>query len=280
MTAFSTAFAAAELTLEEKLLAFADPRFSFKPIEHRYFFGGRELTSATAWLERFKDPFNRVERAAASAAKYGRPAAEFLAEWDRAADIGTKTHSFIERYYDYRRGLLATAPDLLFGDEEVSLRCLKFLYLAGKRLTNYEAVAQELRLFYTPPSWAIRPNRPRRWLRRKRKEAEGWCGTLDMLARHQPSGKLYVIDWKSSKKIDREHNGLPWRLKGAFSDLTNHEHNVYSLQISFYRVLLELGGIETAGGAIGWLPTGKTEPELIPAIDYRSRVRVLLLQAA
>jgi hypothetical protein len=279
MTAFSTVLRADQTTLEEKLLAFADPRFCFEPDEHRYFFGGRELTSATVWLERFKDPFNRVEQAALAAARYGRPAEEFLAVWDRAADIGTKTHKFIERYYDYQRGLLATPPDLLFGDGEVSLRCLKFLELASKRLANYEAVAQELRLFYTPPNWRGTSKRPRRWPRRKRREAEGWCGTLDMLARHTPSGKLYVIDWKTSKKVEREC-GQPWRLKGVFSDLTKHEHNLYSLQISFYRVLLELGGIETAGGAIGWLPTGTTAPELIPAIDYRARVRPLLLQAA
>ncbi|MDF7815281.1 hypothetical protein [Hymenobacter sp. YC55] len=277
MTAFHTVSSSAEATLEEKLLAFADPRFRFEPTEHRYFFGRRELTGASAWLEQFKDSFNREERAASCAAMSGRPAQEYLAEWNRAADIGTKTHAFIERHYDYQRGLLSTPPDLFSKDGEVSLRCLKFLSLAGKRLANYEAVAQELRLFYTPPSWRGTPRRGRRWLRRKRKEEQGWCGTLDMLARHKPSGKLYVIDWKTSKKIGRERDRQPWRLKGVFSDLGKHEHNLYSLQISFYRVLLELAGIETSGGAIGWLPTGSTEPELIPAIDYRSRVRPLLL---
>lgn len=264
MTAISTALD----ELDEKLLSFQDARFSFEPVEHRYFFGKRELTSATAWLERFKTPFNRKAVAAGCAARTGRPAAEFLAEWDRAADIGTKTHTFIERYYDYQRGLLATVPDLLCGDGEVSLRCLKFLDLAGKRLTNYEPIAQELRLFYTPPSWTQDED----------SEDEGWCGTLDMLARHKPSGGLYVIDWKTSKKVERESSGGSYKLKGAFADLSKHEHNLYSLQVSFYRVLLETAGIVTAGGAIAWLPTADTAPELIPAIDYRSRVRALLLQ--
>lgn len=267
MTAFSTTVD----ELNEKLLFFLDPRFSFEPEEHRYFFGKRELTGASAWLERFKDPFNRQEQAKASAARYGGTAASYLALWDRAADIGTKTHCFIERYYDFRRGLLSSAPDLLFGDGEVSLRCLKFLELAGKRLANYEPVAQELRLFYTPPTWAEEPEEG---------EEEGFCGTLDMLARHTPSGKLYLFDWKTSKKIDRQADKIWGYLKNDFSDLAKHEHNVYSLQISFYRVLLEAAGIETAGGAIGWLPTGQRPAELIPAIDYRARIRPLLLQAA
>ena len=271
-----TALRTVSSELDEKLLTFLDPRFRFEAEEHRYFFGTRELTSATRWLERFKGPFNRVAIAAGCAASSGRPAAEFLAEWDRAAEIGTKTHAFIEHYYDHQRGLLSTVPDLLCGDGEVSLRCLKFLDLAGKRLANYEPVAQELRLFYTPPSWAT-PQRARRWPRRKRKDAEGFCGTLDMLARHKPSGGLYVLDWKTSKKCEREADGSRYKLKGDFADLRKHEHNVYSLQVSFYRVLLETAGIVTAGGAIAWLPTGQTAPELIPAIDYRSRVRALLL---
>lgn len=267
MTAFSTAIRADESTLEEKLLRFADPRFSFEPVEHRYFFGKRELTGASAWLERFKDPFNRVAQAASSAVRYGGRPEDYLAEWDRAADIGTKTHSFIEGHYDYARRLLSTPPELFAGDGEVTLRCLKFLDLAGERLANYEAVAQELRMFYVPPGWE----------QDEEGVLEGYCGTADLLARHKPSGKLYLFDWKTSKKVDRQADKIWGYLKKDFSDLAKHEHNVYSLQISFYRVLLEAAGIETAGGAIGWLPTGQRPAELIPAIDYRQRVRELIL---
>lgn len=267
-------------SLEEKLLTFADPRFRFDPEPHEYWLGKRELLPATKWLERYKGVFNRLAIAPGVAAGRGCTTAEILAEWDRSGDIGTKTHSFIEHHYDYQRGLVSAPPAMLPDDPEVNLRCRKFLELAGGRLANYEAVAQELRMFYVQPGWDWKPKRPRRWARRKHSKARGFCGTTDLLARHKPSGKLYVIDWKTSKKIERVMNRWGSRLKWEFCDLAKHELNEYSLQISFYRVLLETVGIETAGGAIGWLPTGSMEsapPELITAIDYRDRVRALIL---
>lgn len=265
------------ISLAEKLLTFADPRFRFDPVPHKYWLGPQELVSASEWLGRYQKPFIKEKIAPGVAASRGCSIKEILDEWERAGIIGTKTHTYIEHYYDYQRGLVSTPPAMLADDPEVNLRCRKFLELAGGRLANYEAVAQELRMFYTPAGWTWRPKRPRRWPRRKRWKVEGYCGTTDMLARHKPTGKLYVIDWKTSKKIDRYRNQYGDRMLRAFSDLDKHEHNSYSLQISFYRVLLETAGIETAGGAIGWLPTGKTPPELIPAIDYRQRVRELIL---
>ena len=243
-------------TLDEKLAVFKDPRFRFEPGPHRYFLGERELTSATSWLKQFSEPFMREERAAAMEAKYGNPAQHYLDEWDRAADIGTKTHQFIEDYYNHQLGLAISPPPLLHGDGEISLRALKFLELATGRLVDLEPVGQELRLF---------------------NEAWGVCGTLDFLARHKPSGKLFIVDWKTSKKIATDQDKIWRNLKGPFADLADHEHNKYSLQISLYRVILEEAGIETAGGAIAWLPTGTTAPALVPAIDYRARVRALLV---
>lgn len=268
---------AAISSLEEKLLTFADPRFRFDPEPHQYWLGSRELISASKWLDRYQKPFIKMDIAPGVAASRGCSVQDILDEWERAGDIGTKTHSFIERHYDHQRGLVSAPPQMLTGDPEVNLRCRKFLELAGGRLANYEAIAQELRMFYVPPGWDWRPKRPRRWARRKHRALEGFCGTTDMLARHKPSGKLYVIDWKTSKKIERSRNRYGDRMLRAFADLDKHEHNSYSLQISFYRVLLETAGIETAGGAIGWLPTGSTPPELITAIDYRERVRALIL---
>lgn len=267
MTAFSTAISSEQAALEEKLLRFADPRFRFEPVEHRYFLGERELVGASAWLDRYKNPFIRENIGPGVAASRGCSLEEVYAEWDRAPIIGTKTHSFIEGHYDYQRQLISSPPELFTGDGEVTLRCLKFLDLAGGRLANYEPVAQELRMFYVPPGWE----------QDEEFVLEGYCGTADLLARHKPSGKLYLLDWKTSKKIDRQTDKIWGYLKKDFSDLAKHEHNIYSLQISFYRVLLETAGIETAGGAIGWLPTGKTPAELIPAIDYRERVREIIL---
>ncbi|WP_216726097.1 PD-(D/E)XK nuclease family protein [Hymenobacter siberiensis] len=250
-----TAPPAPTLTIQEKLQVFADPRFRFDPGPHRYFLGERELTSATTWLKQFSEPFIREERAAWMEAKYGRPAQEYLDEWDRAGDIGTKTHQFIEDFYNHQLGLSKFAPPLLHGDGEVSLRCLKFLELQSTRLQNYQPVGQEIRLFH---------------------EAAGVCGTLDFLAEHTPTGKLYVLDWKTSKKIDTDQDKIWRNLKRELRDIADNEHNKYSLQISLYRVMLEEAGIETAGGAIVWLPTGGTAPRLFTAIDYRHRVRPLL----
>lgn len=234
--------------LTERLQRFADPRFRFEAEQHEYYLGERLLTHFSEWIKAYKEAFDREAQAPRTAAKRGCSVEEVLAEWERSQWIGTKTHEFIEAYYQDANA--SCAPDT-----EVLLRCQKFLALHHGRLKDFLPVAQELRLFHEP---------------------SGLCGTLDFLGWHVPTQQLYVLDWKTNSRITTDQDRI-WRMmKGPFSDLGEHEHNTYSLQISLYRLLLDEAGIPTAGGAIVHLPTGSQPGNIIQAIDYRARLRQLI----
>jgi hypothetical protein len=236
--------------ITERLQVFADLRFRFDEAAHEYWLGERQLTNWSAWIKNYKDVFDREAQAPRTAAKRGISVQAVLAEWDFSEWLGTQTHAYIERRYTW-------GPDaeLRSANQEVALRCEKFEQLRAGRLKDFAPVAQELRIFHEPT---------------------GLCGTLDFLGWHVPTQQLYVLDWKTNKAIGTDQGPI-WRmLKGPFADLGDHEHNVYSLQISLYRILLEEAGILTAGGAIVHLPAGTAPGTIYQAIDYRSRLRNII----
>jgi len=237
--------------IHEKLRVFQDPRFSFEPVAHKYLLGDRELLSATSWLKQFSQPFDAPKVAAEREAATGRPAQMFLDDWNQAAWIGTKTHEFIEHFYQ------STATrEMVTCHPEVSVRCDKFLQLYQERLHTITPLAQELRVFHEPT---------------------GLCGTVDFLGQLE-DGRVCIMDYKTSKKIDTDQDKI-WRyLYKPFTHLGDNEHNKYSLQISLYRVLLEEAGIDTAGaGFLIWLPTRDKTAKIIKAVDLRKEVRQLIL---
>ena len=235
--------------VKDRLAYFADPRFTFDPEPHEYRLGDRLMTSCTTWLKDYKQPFDAAGIARSLSLRRGCTDQEILAEWEHAGWVGTKMHEYIEDHYNGRDNSLPKHPD-------VALRCEKFLAFKAARLLNYEPVGQEIRLFHEP---------------------SGLCGTLDFLTWHPGVEQLYIFDWKSSKKIGTDQDSQYRKMYGPFADLWDHELNVYSLQISLYRLMLEAQFIPTAGGAIVWLPGGETMPKIIPAIDFRDRLRDLLL---
>ena len=236
--------------IKDRLAYFADPRFTFDPAPHEYRLGDQLLTSCTSWVKQYKEPFEAARIARSLSLRRGCSDQEILAEWERAGWVGTVTHEHIENFYNHKASIGSDE------DPEVWRRYSKFLSLHQDRLHAFAPVAQELRVFH---------------------EELGICGTLDYLAWHKEKQELWVLDWKTSKKIGSDQDSQYRRMFGPFADLWDHELNVYSLQISLYRLMLEARFIPTAGGAIVWLPGGDTPAQVIPAIDYRERLRELLL---
>lgn len=220
-TSAPTVTPAAPAWIKERLSYFNDPRFTFDPGPHEYKLGDRVLTSATTFFKKHKEPFDAASIARSLSLRRGCTDTEILAEWERAGWIGTMTHEFIENYYN--NALQLTGAE----DPEVHLRCQKFLALHYARLHKFEPVGQEVRMFH---------------------EASGLCGTLDYLGWHKQTKELWVLDHKTSKKIGTDQDTTFRKMFGPFADLWDNELNVYSLQISLYRLMLEAQFIPTAGG--------------------------------
>jgi hypothetical protein len=231
----------------------ADTRFRFEAKDHKYFLGMRLLTHFSEWMKEFKTPFDEQGNAQRMAREQQCDPQVFLDQWKYSREvIGTGSHNYIDAFV---RGGAQAAPE--HPDAEVQRRCGKFRDLYWRRLhQNFTHVASEQPIF---------------------DEATGYCGTPDWLAWHVKEQGLWVLDWKTNKRFARTGDTIWRKLLKYFADLPDQEQTYYSIQISFYRVLLERLGIATQGGAIVWLPPGTAQGTILAAHDYRERLRGLLV---
>ena len=65
------------------------------------------------------------------------------------------------------------------------------------------------------------------------------AGTIDILAYDKKSGTYELIDWKTSKRIQRESYRGKVGTSQVTKDVQDCNFNHYALQLSFYRYLLE-----------------------------------------
>jgi len=69
------------------------------------------------------------------------------------------------------------------------------------------------------------------------------AGTIDLLIYNEEKDGCYIFDWKTTKKIDSR--GRNYGIKQATRDIKDSKFNIYELQLSFYRYLLqEVNGIK------------------------------------
>lgn len=230
--------------IADKLQFFDDPLFRFEEERHLYWYGEKQLTSITTWGKDYKEPFNREERAEITAYNRQCTVEEILAEWDYSSTLGTIVHKYIEYFLAGAYSEMVNVPQ----DEEQHRRCTKFGSFARARLKDFIPIGLELRIYLL---------------------SLGLAGTLDGLMWHVPTRSLWVFDWKTSKAVltDKTRRNSRY-LNAPFFGFFDHEHNNYSLQLSWYRRMLAAAGIPTAGGVIVHIPPGDAPAYMLKARDF------------
>ena len=190
-----------------------DPNISLETETHRYFLATSpdlEFESVTTLVSRFFEPFDKVRIASSLIANnkkyFGLTVDDLIAQWDSKRDHGTIVHSQIEEYLKHH----TTPTDLK------ALAALKWL-------KKYQ-LKSELKLF---PEVIIYS------------EEHKLAGTIDLLVQDQITGKYELLDWKTSKSIDTTSFDGKVGINTITKDLLDCNFNHYSLQLSFYRYLLE-----------------------------------------
>lgn len=245
--------------MESLLNYFIDPNFRFDEESHTYTYldpqTGKPVQtfkSVTGFLSQFKPEFNSDFWAKKKAQSTGKTKQDILNEWQKtseiAMDLGTAVHKWIEDYYNGTNPPLPEDPIILS-------RVNSFLSLYEERLHKLTPVKQEFRLF------------SRKW---------GLAGTTDALFRMGQD--YYVGDWKTNKKFttDRDPKGKYKKLLWPFDDLWENSLNVYSIQLSLYRLILqEEAGFETKGAFLVWIGP-ESKPSLHKTVDLRERLYTFL----
>lgn len=192
----------------------------FDADKHTYTLNGKKLNSVTEYLKEFQKTFDREGISKCVAEKEGRSVAEVLAEWDatgeRARIMGTAVHSYIEQTMRGNgNGQLSLDP---FLDLNTMLpECLAFNDL-WRQLSPKVSYSRE------HIEWVIGDE----YLR--------IAGTADMMFYSPETGKHHLWDWKTGK-FDLDNK---WEmLLEPFDYLSASKFNIYSLQISLYRLIIE-----------------------------------------
>ena len=204
----------------EKLKFFDDPNFKFDPIKHKYTLNGEHYISVTQFISKFHKPFETDFWSKKKAEEAGVPQEKILLEWrqlnDRANEIGTATHNWIENYYNR---IYQELPN----DIDVIDRINKFNIAYSKWLFKLKPIKFEQRVFST--KWKI-------------------AGMLDSLFLY--NGNAFILDWKTNKKFthDEHEDGKYEKLLTPFNTCFKNHLNEYSIQVSLYKLILKEIGID------------------------------------
>lgn len=204
----------------KKLKIFDDPNFKFDPIQHKYHLDGEHFISVTQFISKFHQKFDTEFWSKKKADDAGVSQDQILLEWkqlnDRANEIGTATHNWIENYYN---GIYQQLPT----DLDVIDRINKFNLAYAKWLYKLTPIKFEQRIFSR--KWKI-------------------AGMMDSL--FEFNGNVFILDWKTNKKFthDEHEAGKFESLLEPFNDFFKNHLNEYSIQVSLYKLILREIGID------------------------------------
>lgn len=228
-----------------------DRHLMFDAEEHTYTFEGREFTSVTTLVEEYFPKFDIDYWAPRVAVREGVSPddvkSRWLAEGERARNLGTEMHEKIERYY--------LGSDA--GDDSDAFRLFRQFAAA----VNLKPFRTEWRIYH---------------------EDYDLAGTLDFLEL-TPEGKFNLWDWKRSTKLIDDFGNLCCENRYGrmgFEPLCNiHDTSYwhYAMQLSVYIFILEEKyGIRVDKATLGVFHPHYSRPWIVAVPDLRDHVVALL----
>lgn len=231
-----------EIKKIEKALHKPFKKLSFDEGPHIYSIQGyedRPIKSVSGLLKYFYEPFETYIESEKWAAKRGMNPEWVRAAWEGEGDIanahGTKVHLFGENYVKHK----------FLGHEfcpvpfcKQSLGTVQFI----DDLPDYLIpVCVELQM-YILEYW--------------------YAGTCDGILYNTRNGKFIIYDYKTNKALtDTFPKGLLKHINPKHG-LKQDNYGKYSLQFSFYQVLMESAGFEVQGRILVWLNEDKPKKKL------------------
>jgi len=232
---------------EELKSKFSNLKFNEK--KHEYYVDGRSLTPVTNVAKKFSVEFDVEYHSRRIAERDGLTQDEVKKQWkeigDNAADLGTNVHNFGERYVQavYFGEAISVVPEN--NKENAIIKYWKslpmFLY----------PVSTELRMY---------------------SEKYGYAGTCDVLLFNSLTGKFIIDDYKTNEKLFDDYNQT---MHPPFDYLPNNNFNIYQLQLSLYRIMLEDMGYGIENTRIVWLKSDGSF-EILQTNDFSKMLREVL----
>ena len=235
----------------------------FHDEEHKYYMDGKRTDSVTSVIGKYKPPFDKDFWSKKKSDERGITKEEILAEWKYKADFacerGSAFHEFAENYlankvFPFPEYKITNA----LGGEDKMLECKEGVY----------KLIEMFKKFYDDSHGKLVPVRAEvvvgdgEW---------GITGMIDQLFFNEKSGMLEIWDWKTNKAIKKENK---WQqFKKPLSHLDVCELNTYSLQLSFYRLIVERNTeLELGDSYIVWFNENNDSYKVMKCLDFRDDI--------
>ena len=235
----------------------------FHDEEHKYYMDGNRTDSVTSVIGKYKHPFDKDFWSKKKADERGITKDEILAEWKYKSDFscerGSAFHEFAENYlankvFPFPEYKITNA----LGGEDKMLECKEGVY----------KLIEMFKKFYDDSHGKLVPVRAEvvvgdgEW---------GITGMIDQLFFNEKSGMLEIWDWKTNKAIKKENK---WQqFKKPLSHLDVCELNTYSLQLSFYRLIVERNTeLELGDSYIVWFNENNDTYKVMKCFDFRDEI--------
>jgi len=205
-------------------------KFKFQEDIHKYFCNGVPLNSSvTRFIERFEVPFDVNYWSPKSAKKRGITTTEILAEWESKARVsqilGTAIHATIE--------FLSNNKIYVFNEDDIKNQCKSELEFS-MILESYTNMRPIVEKYYLDSRENLIPIKLEMVVG---DEELNLAGCVDGLFWNKKKKSLVIIDYKSNEKFKKENAYN--KLLEPFSDLDQNSLNVYSIQLSTYKYIIE-----------------------------------------
>lgn len=235
----------------------------FHDQDHVYYLNGIKTKSVTSIIGQYKHPFDKDYWSQKKADERGITKEEILKEWKYKADFscerGSAFHEFAENYLTNK---VFPFPEHkirnVLGDEEKMLECKEGVF----------KIIEMFKKFYDDSHGKLIPVRAEVVVG---DEEWGVTGMIDQLFINEKSKKLEIWDWKTNKAIKKVNK---WQqFKEPLSHLDVCELNTYSLQLSFYRLIVERNTDLTLGDSyIVWFNENNDEYKVMKCYDFRDEI--------
>lgn len=229
------------MTLEEitKVIKDKFKKLNFDPIEHKYTVEGKSFVSVSGLIKNFVTPFDSLTIAGFVAKSRNITTEEVLQEWEDiknvACDFGHRVHDFGERYaadkFDVETELVFSNPfEHINSNEELSGQEEALMKFWEEKPDYIVPILLELRMY--SDYW-------------------DYAGTADLIFIDTRDMTIVIGDYKTNKDLFKQHKDQ--KLLGIFNSMSDTPFSKYEIQLSFYKILIELTGFKVSRTFLVWL---------------------------
>jgi len=236
---------------------------TYYDVPHKYYLGDKELTSVTTILHKYQDPFKEDYWARKKADEFNLSVEEVKNCWKFINKKGTLKGSII---HDYSENLFL--HKVFYYPQDLVIK--EFGFDPIRR--EYEITKKHVDNFYNDTVGKLIPIKTEFIMY----DSESLIGGMtDIIFYNVKAKEIQIWDWKTNKDFTFENSYQ--NLTNELSDLNDCDHEIYSLQLSMYKYIIEKNtGIKLGKSYLVWLSHNNNNYKVIEGIDRKNHINKII----